>query len=413
MDLEEIEEKLWQYCQLWELYARASCELTRRSKISQEEAANACKVLAPYIRDIMQQFDEITTILVMERELRGLKNRGHFPVPTITAQGTKFGNPQQAKRILEAVDEEIVEILTRIRDNEKAYKKGQEAARKQARTTYNFLSLNKSTPIKNTGTPENRQQPPERTTHFNPYTIHQYYNATEPTSHTNWYDPLANDSIIQGEKTGPVMHFTGSTTTATGCNEPWKNNGSDTATQQIFPTHMTNTADHNGLFSDSPNSSDNRNGPTCFRCGEQGHMRNECTKRVFCSNCKNGNHCNRTCRKLRNNTPSPINSHIPTRYHRTATPTPLNNQNPAAPTTGTVNNRIWFQNHHKLKQPRSSTTVHTSPANNMSPAQAANMTEALTQILSDVMTNNKSDGTKQIIENIKTFDGTNKVECIT
>ena len=72
---------------------KASCELTKRSKISLEEAANACKVLGPYIRDIMQQFEEVTTIFVMERELRGLKNRGHFPIPTITPQGTKFGNP--------------------------------------------------------------------------------------------------------------------------------------------------------------------------------------------------------------------------------------------------------------------------------------------------------------------------------
>ena len=122
-------------------------------------------------------------------------------------------------------------------------------------------------------------------------------------------------------------------------------------------------------------------------------MRNECTNRVFCSNCKSGNHCNRTCRKLRNNTPSPINSHIPTGYHPTATPPPLNDQNPAAPTTGTVNNRLWFQNHYELNQPRSSTTVHTPPVNNMSPAQAANMTEAFTQILSQVVT------TKEMAQN--------------
>ena len=107
-----------------------------------------------YIRDIMQQFEEVTTI------------------PTITPQGTKIGNPQQAKRILEAVDEGMVEILSRIRENKKAYEKGKETARKQARTTYNFLSLNSSTPNKNSGTTENRQQPPERTTHFNPNTIH-------------------------------------------------------------------------------------------------------------------------------------------------------------------------------------------------------------------------------------------------
>ena len=111
----------------------------------------------------------MTTIFMMERELRGLKNRGHFPIPTITPQGTKFGNPQQAKRILEAVDEEMVEILTRIREKEKACEKGQEAARKQARTTHNFPSLNSSTPIKNTGTTENRQQLPHIST-LTPYT---------------------------------------------------------------------------------------------------------------------------------------------------------------------------------------------------------------------------------------------------
>ena len=93
MDLEETKEKLQQYCQLWELYAKASCELTRRSKIFQEESADAGKVLGQYIRDIMQQFNEITTIFKMERELRGLKNRGHFPIPTIAPEGTKIGNP--------------------------------------------------------------------------------------------------------------------------------------------------------------------------------------------------------------------------------------------------------------------------------------------------------------------------------
>ena len=49
MDMKEIEEKIGQYCQLWELYTQASCELTRRSKISQGEAVKACKVYEPYI----------------------------------------------------------------------------------------------------------------------------------------------------------------------------------------------------------------------------------------------------------------------------------------------------------------------------------------------------------------------------
>ena len=81
--------------------------------------------------------------------------------------------------------------------------------------------------------------------------------------------------------------------------------------------------------------------------------------------------------------------------------------------TGTTNNRIWFQNHHDLNQPRTSTTVHKPPMNNMSPAHAANMTEAFTQLLTQVVTNNKGDGMKQMMKNIKMFNGTNKAECIT
>ena len=126
IDLEEIEQKIQQYCQLWDLYARASCELSKRSKISQEEATNACKVLGPYIRDIMQQFKIWNTIFAMERDLRAIKNRGHFPIP----QGTKNENPQEAKRVLQVVEEEIMAITTRIRESKMAYEKGQQALRK-------------------------------------------------------------------------------------------------------------------------------------------------------------------------------------------------------------------------------------------------------------------------------------------
>ena len=54
-----------------------------------------------------------------------------------------------------------------------------------------------------------------------------------------------------------------------------------------------------------------------------------------------------------------------------------------------------------------------SPMNNMSPAQSANMTEAFTNILTQVVYSKKDNGTKQMMKNIKTFDGTNKAECIT
>ena len=124
---------------------------------------NACKIYVPYIRDIMQQFKKANTIFTMEKEVRDLKERGHYQLPTITPQGTKIENYNQAKKIIAAVDDELVMILKTMGESEKAYEKTQEATKQQARATrsaqgigYNFLNPNSSTPIKNTGTTENR-----------------------------------------------------------------------------------------------------------------------------------------------------------------------------------------------------------------------------------------------------------------
>ena len=57
--------------------------------------------------------------------------------------------------------------------------------------------------------------------------------------------------------------------------------------------------------------------------------------------------------------------------------------------------------------------MHTLPMNNMSPTQSENMTEAFTNILTQVVNNKKDDGTEQMMKNIKTFDRKNKAECIT
>ena len=111
------------------------------------------------------------------------------------------------------------------------------------------------------------------------------------------------------------------TTSATGCNEPWRyNNGTNMAKHTNHQVRATRPSSHNGFHNDSPNSSDNRNGPTCFKCGEQGHMRIDCKERVFCTHCRTANHDTKACRKHPNNTHSPRNSHIPMGYHPTATP---------------------------------------------------------------------------------------------
>ena len=150
---------------------------------------------------------------------------------------------------------------------------------------------------------------------------------------------------------------------------------------------------------------------------EQGHMRMDCKQRVYCTNCRTANHDTKACRKHHNNIPSPTNSHIQAEYHPTAIPTPLIGTAAAAgqqtQQTGATSNGPLFQNLFDIHPPRTSTTIHT-PFNGTSPAPSANMTEAIMQILTQVANNTKKDDiSKQMMKNIKIFDGTSKAECIT
>ena len=179
---------------------------------------------------------------------------------------------------------------------------------------------------------------------------------------------------------------------------------------------LTRPTGHSCFHNNSLNSSDTRNRLTCFKCGEQGHMRSECRERVFCTLCKTYNHDTKACRKQHNNIPSPANSQITTGYHPTATPPPLMEKTTTtqqAHQTGTHNNGPLFQNLFENNQPRTSTMIHT-PFNGTSPASSANMMEGLTQIITQVANNKKKDdASKQMMKNIKIFEGSNKAECIT
>ena len=122
---------------------------------------------------------------------------------------------------------------------------------------------------------------------------------------------------------------------------------------------MTRPSGCNSFHNNSPNSSDNRNHPTCFRCGEQGHIRLECSKeRVFCTHCRTPNHDTKACRKHHNSTPSPTNTHIPMGYHPTATPPLLLGATSVTGThpqqTVTTTKRPLFQNYFDTHQPRTS-----------------------------------------------------------
>ena len=81
--------------------------------------------------------------------------------------------------------------------------------------------------------------------------------------------------------------------------------------------------------------------------------------------------------------------------------------------TAAHNNGPLFLNLFENIQPRTSTTIHT-PFNGASPVPSANMTEALTQIMTQFTKSNKKDKvSKQMMKNIKIFDGSNKAEYIT
>ena len=155
-----------------------------------------------------------------------------------------------------------------------------------------------STPIRNDNTRTDKT-----VIHFNTNAILHFYPPTNLTTNSDQYEPTTNDSIIQGAGSAPGGQFMTNTTGATGCNEPQRyNNGTNTATHTNPQACTTRPSGRNGFHNNSPNSSDNRNGPTCFKCGEQGHIRMDCKERVFCTHCRTANHDTKACRKHHNST---------------------------------------------------------------------------------------------------------------
>ena len=203
MDREEAESKILQYSQLWQLYAEISVELKKKSELSQESAVAACTVYGPYISDILRQVDEVMKVFAMEKELRRIKNRGHFLVPLITPQDNKIETSHDKDKVLEAVDKEITEMLNAVKQSEENYEREQEqarirdeqlrSARQTNRSEFNFATLANSTPIRSNNT---RTDP--KGVHFNTNPVRHIYSTTSMTSGDNRYEPPANDSILQG-----------------------------------------------------------------------------------------------------------------------------------------------------------------------------------------------------------------------
>ena len=417
MPSEEAEYKVRQYCHLWTMYADSSVELKKKSELSQESAVAACKMYVPYISDITRQIEEVVKIFAMEKELRLIKNRGYFPVPQLTPKECKIETIQDKETLIKEIDEVAVEMLNAIRESEENYRKEHEQARvreEQLRSTRQtsrsdinlYPTLANSTPIRNTNT---RSDQPG--VHFNTNPVHHVYTMTSDRG--KQFEPPENDSILQGATSSPADQFATNATNTAGRNEPWRRNNTTNIGSNTF-NHRTTTrpTGHNGLQTNNPsNPTDLRNGPTCFRCGEQGHMRVECRKRVFCNHCRSYNHDTKARRKQQDNTPSLTHSQIVTGYHPTATPPPLMGTAAATQPTEVHNNPLF--NVLESNPPRTSTLMHT-PQNGTSPAAPVDLIEGITQIMNRVTNDNKrDDASKKMMKNIKIFDGSNKAECIT
>ena len=381
MPREEAEYKVRQYCHLWTMYADSSVELKKKSELSQESAVAACKKYVPYISDITRQIEEVVKIFAMEKELRSIKNRGYFPVPHLAPEECKIETIQDKEVLMKEINEIAVEMLNAIKESEENYKKEQEQARirdeqlKSARQTSRsdinlYPTLANSTPIRNSNI---RSDQPG--VHFNTNPVHHVYTTTPNGG--DQYEPPENDSILQGATSSPVDQFTTNATYLPGRNELWRrNNATNTNSNTVNHRTATRPTGRNGLQNDNPpNPSDPRDGLTCFRCGEQGHMRAECRKRVFCNHCRSYNHDSKACRKQHNNTPSPTINQIATGYHPTVTPPPLMGTTAATQPTETYNNPLF--NLLDNNQPRTSTLMHT-PHNGTSPATPADLIEGIT-----------------------------------
>ena len=396
MNLEETEQKIRQFCHLWQLYADISVELKKKSELSQDSAVAACRVYVPYMSDIMRQLEEVRKIFAIEKELRTIKNRGYFPVPHINPQEEKIETAKDKDKILERIDEIATAMIQAARQSEENFAREQEQARvrdeqlrsvrQTDRSGLNFFAQANSTPVRN-----DNSRPDNQGVHFKTNPMCHVYSTTSDDN--NRYEPPENDSIIQTASLPQTDQHTTSTTKPINRNTPWRHNN-NTGTTVGTVTHRTM----------SIMTTDNRSGPICFRCGERGHLRFNCTERVFCDFCKTFNHSSRACRKQPDNTPSPTGSQIATGYHPTATPPPLANNQPP--------NNQFFHNLFENNHPRTSTMIQT-PYAGASPITPADLVEGITQIVNQATKSNKQDEiAKQMIKNIKIFDGSNKAECI-
>ena len=256
MSLEETEQKIRQFCHLWQLYADTSVELKKKSELSQDSAVAACRVYVPYMSDIMRQLEEVRKIFAIEKEVRTIKNRGYFPVPHINPQEEKIETAKDKDRILERIDEIATATIQAARQSEENFAREQEQARARDeqlrslrqtdRSGLNFFTQANSTPVRNDNPRTDNQG-----VHFKTNPTRHVYSTT--SDNNDLYEPQENDSIMQTATSLQVEQPTINKAKLINRNTTWQNNNNMGTT---VGTHRTT----------SVTGTDNRSGPICFRC---------------------------------------------------------------------------------------------------------------------------------------------------
>ena len=200
MSLEKTEQKIRQFCHLWQLYADTSVELKKKSELSQDSAVAACRVYVPYMADITRQLEEVRKIFAIEKEVRTIKNRGYFPVPHISPQEEKIETAKDKDKILERIDEVATAMIKAARQSEENLAREQEQARARDeqlrlvrqtdRSSLNFFAQANSTPVRN-----DNQRTDNQGVHFKTNPTRHVYSTTSEDN--DLYEPRENDSIIQ------------------------------------------------------------------------------------------------------------------------------------------------------------------------------------------------------------------------
>ena len=177
-------------------------------------------------------------------------------MPQLTPEECKIETIQDKEVLMREIDEIVVEMLNTIKESEENYKREQEqarirdeqlrSARQTSRSDINlYPTLANSTPIRNSNT---RSDQPG--VHFNANTVRHVYPTT--SNGGDQYEPIENDSILQGATSSPVDQFATNATNIVGHNELWRrNNVTNTSSNTINHRAATRSTGRNGLQNDN------------------------------------------------------------------------------------------------------------------------------------------------------------------